>query len=81
MAETASIAKTVASLARPGMKPKELISAVRTEHPEATKKDIARAAFYAVILASEEMSNRVEELHDIAIETRNSSDDSALNDH
>ena len=63
------------------MKPKELISAVRTGHSEATKKDIARAAFYAVILASEEMSNRVEELHDIAIETRNSSDDSALNDH
>jgi hypothetical protein len=81
MAEMARIAETVYRLARPGMKSKELIAAVRKEHPNISKKEITRAAFYAVILASEQKSERVSELHDIALQTRNSPDDTQLDDH
>lgn len=81
MAEIAEIAETVERLAEPGMKPKELLRAVRKEHPYATKKDVSRAAFYAVILASEKDSDRVTQLHDIAIDTRNSHEESYLDDH
>jgi len=81
MAEMARIAETVDRLARPKMKPKELITAVRKEHPNVSKKEITRAAFYAVILASEQKSERVSELHDLAVQTRNSPDETRLDDH
>jgi hypothetical protein len=81
VAEMAKIAETVDRLATPGMKPKDLIAAVRKEHPHASKKDVSRAAFYAVIIASEQKSNRVTDLHDIAVQTRNSQDDTQLDDH
>jgi len=80
MAELARIAETVERLARPGMKPKELIAAVRKEHPNVSKKEITRAAFYAVIVASEQKSGRVSDLHDIALQTRNTPDDTRLDD-
>jgi hypothetical protein len=81
MAEIARIAETVERLAKPGMEPKDLLDAVRKEHPHATKKEVARAAFYAVILASEQDSDRVTELHHIAVDTRNSHDNTSLDDH
>ncbi len=80
-AEIARIAETVERLAKPGMKPKDLVVAVRKEHPHATKREVARAAFYAVILASEQDSNRMTELHHIAVDTRNSDDDTSLDVH
>lgn len=81
MAEIARIAETVERLAKPGMKPKDLVEAVRKEHPHATKKEVSRAAFYTVILASEQDSDRVTELHHIAVATRNSHDETPLDDH
>ena len=42
------IASTVQRLARPDLKTKEIIAAVRREHPGASKKDVVKAAFYAL---------------------------------
>ncbi|WP_149343858.1 hypothetical protein [Neorhizobium sp. P12A] len=81
MAELAQLAASVERLAKPGMKPKELIAAVCEEHPTASKKDVSRATSYAVIIASEQKSDRITDLHEIAVQTRNSYDESQLDDH
>jgi hypothetical protein len=70
MSEIEKIAKTVSGLAKPKMRPKELFEAVRKVHPEATKKEITRGAFYAVILASVSRPGAVHGLHDLAVESR-----------
>ncbi|WP_041679172.1 hypothetical protein [Rhizobium etli] len=80
MSELARVAKTIDRLVRPGMKPKELIAAVRKKHPNISKKEITRAAFYAVIVAAEQKSDRVSDLHDMAVRTRNSPDETPLDD-
>ncbi|GAB6845305.1 hypothetical protein HNR00_004095 [Methylorubrum rhodinum] len=49
MASIDEIAATLRSVAAAGMKPKELLGAVRERHPEASKKEVVRAAFYALI--------------------------------
>lgn len=48
MASIEEIAATLRSVATPGMKPKALRAAIRERYPEASKKEIVRAAFYAV---------------------------------
>ena len=44
----AEISATLVKLAKPGMTHRQLIAAARLEHPEASKKEIVRAAFYAL---------------------------------
>jgi hypothetical protein len=68
--EIEGIAGTIKELAVPGMKPKALIDAVKQRHPEATRKEIARAAFLSVILAAEYDPDDTQALHDIAMDTR-----------
>jgi len=72
--EIEGIAETIRQLATPGMKPKALIAAVKERHPEATKKEIARAAFLSVILSAEFDPEDTQALHDIAMDTRDSSE-------
>ena len=48
MATLEQLATTMQGLAGPGIKRKELVAAVREKHPKASKKDIVRAAFYAL---------------------------------
>lgn len=69
------IARTIAELALPGMRPKDLVDAVRKKHAAASKKEICRAAFYAVILAAVEEPGRAEGLHELASVTRNELDE------
>jgi hypothetical protein len=69
------IAVTLNTLATPGMKPKELLRAVREKHPEASKKDVVRAAFYSVIAQSDGDAERVGRLHDFAMQSRSAMDD------
>lgn len=57
------------------MEPKVLIAAVKERHPEASKKEIAQAAFLSVILSAEYDPEDVQTLHDIAMETRDADDD------
>ncbi|CDX19896.1 conserved hypothetical protein [Mesorhizobium sp. ORS 3324] len=47
--ELQAVGEMLMRLVTPGMTPKELVKAVRKLHPEAKKKDIARAAFHAII--------------------------------
>lgn len=74
MREIEKIARTIRELAQPSMKPKVLIEAVKDRHPEATRKEIARAAFLSVILAAEHSSEDLQALHDIAHDTREDND-------
>lgn len=70
--ETEQIAETIKQLAVPGMKPKALIDAVKERHPNASKKDIARAAFLTVIMSAEYDPEDTQALHDLASDTRDS---------
>lgn len=70
MSDIQVIARTVATLASPGMKPKDLLSAVRKEHPDASKKDLSRAAFFAMILASETDPEKAAQAQDLALASR-----------
>ncbi|MCF6367244.1 hypothetical protein [Rhizobium halophilum] len=77
MSEIEKIAKTVSQLAKPKMRPKELSEAVRKVHPKATKKEITRGAFYAVILAAGRQPSAVHGLHALAMESRKDTQDDA----
>ncbi|MGO9134467.1 MAG: hypothetical protein ACLP8A_10540 [Methylovirgula sp.] len=43
------IAETLMELAGPGVTPKQLFESVRKSHPHASRKEITRAAYYALI--------------------------------
>ena len=47
--EMQAIANTLMRVVTPDMTPKQLVKAARKEHPGASKKDIARAAFFSFI--------------------------------
>lgn len=68
--EIEAMAATIKELVVPGMKPKELIEAVKKRHPKASKKEIARAAFLTVILSAEFDPDDTQALHDLAMDTR-----------
>lgn len=64
------IEATLLSLARPKMTPKELLKEARKAHPEASKKDIIRAAFRTVIAAADTDAEKALLLQDFAIRGR-----------
>ena len=68
--EMEKIAGTIRALAHPGMKPKQLVEAVKERHPDASSKEIARAAFLSVIMSAEHSTEDVQALHDLARDTR-----------
>jgi hypothetical protein len=47
--ELQAIGDTLMRIVTPDMTPKQLIKAARREHPDASKKDIAWAAFFSII--------------------------------
>jgi hypothetical protein len=70
MASIKEIAATLRGIAKPGMKPKAIRSAVREKHSGASKKDIVRAAFYAVAEGSSASDDATAELHNFALAER-----------
>ncbi|WCS28540.1 hypothetical protein LOK46_32010 (plasmid) [Methylobacterium sp. NMS14P] len=70
MASIREIADTLRKIAAPGMKPKAIRSAIRERHPEASKKEIVRAAFHAVTEAPATAEGATAELHDFALAER-----------
>ncbi|XYD12160.1 hypothetical protein R1A27_34100 (plasmid) [Methylobacterium sp. NMS12] len=70
MASIREIADTLRKIAAPGMKPKAIRSAIRERHPEASKKEIVRAAFHAVTEAPTAAEGATAELHDFALAER-----------
>ncbi len=65
-----SIEATLLSLVRPKMSPKELLKAARKAHPDASKKDIVRAAFRTVIAAADTETDKALLLQDFALRER-----------
>lgn len=70
MATIQTVAVTLSRLATPGITRKDLVGAVRAQHPEASKKDIVRAAFYALTEGSNGDSDRTTRLHAFALAER-----------
>jgi hypothetical protein len=68
--EMQAIAATLMRVVTPDMKPKQLLKAARKEHPSATKKDIARAAFYSIIANAEDDLGKAKNLQAFAIAER-----------
>lgn len=52
------------------MCPKQLIKAARKEHPKASKKDIARAAFFSIIAHADDDHGKAKNLQAFAISER-----------
>ena len=75
MSSLQAIAKTLSSVATPGMKRKQLIAAIRKEHPDASKKEIVRAAFYALTDVALSDGEKARRLHDFAISERATGED------
>ena len=65
-----SLEATLLSLVRPRMTPKELLKETRKAHPDASKKDVIRAAFRTVIAAADTDAEKAILLQDFAIKGR-----------
>lgn len=75
MASIEALADTLRSVATTGMKPKELLAAVRERHPHATKKEVVRAAFFALTESHGSSPEHARDLHSFAITERAFDDD------
>jgi hypothetical protein len=64
------ISRTIQRLATTEMKPKKLFKAVREEHPDASRKEIVRAAFLAVIDNSDANPEKSVQLQNFALSER-----------
>ena len=65
-----SLEATLLALAKPRMSPKELLKLTRKAHPDASKKDIVRAAFRSLIAVSDSDSESALILQDFALKER-----------
>ena len=62
-----SIGNTLLHIVAPDMTPKKLLKAIRKKHPKATKRDIVRAACYAIITNADAAPKKSKELRHLAI--------------
>jgi hypothetical protein len=74
MASIQEISSALRSIATPGMKPKEIRAAIRERYPDVTKKEIVRAAFYALADASTPSDEELVDLHQFALSERGTDD-------
>lgn len=65
-----AIGDTLMRLVNPGMTPKELVRAVRKERPGVKKKDMARAAFHAIISNADQDPGKARNLQAFALAER-----------
>ncbi len=65
-----SIERTLVELAKPKMTPKELLKAARKAHPDASKKDIIRAAFRSLITVADSDEEKAALLQNFALTER-----------
>lgn len=64
------IQRTLLKLAKPKMSPKDLLRETRKLHPEASKKEIVRAAFASIIAVADHDADKALALQDFAIKER-----------
>lgn len=77
MASIETLAETLRELAASATKPKDLMAAVREKHSNASKKEIVRAAFYALIDSHGADPEHVKGLHAFALKERGSDEHDA----
>lgn len=77
MASIEILAETLCEFAASAAKPKDLMIAVREKHPKASKKEVVRAAFYALIDSHGADPEHVKGLHAFALKERGSDEDDA----
>jgi hypothetical protein len=65
-----SIEATLLRLAKPKMTPKELLKAARKAHPDASKKEIIRAAFHSIITVADSDVDKAALLQSFALQER-----------
>ena len=65
-----AIGDTLFSVVTPDMTPKQLLKAVQNRHPDASKKDIVRAAFFSIIQNADGEAEKARKLHAFAIRER-----------
>ena len=65
-----SIERTLVELAKPKMTPKELLKAARKAHPDASKKEIIRAAFRSIITVADTDAEKATLLQNLALTER-----------
>jgi hypothetical protein len=65
-----SIERTLLELAKPRMSPKELLKAARKAHPDASKKEIIRAAFRSIITVADSDADKAVLLQNFALTER-----------
>ncbi|QKD06444.1 hypothetical protein [Mesorhizobium loti] len=73
--EMVAIGETLARVVTPEMSPKQLIKAVEKDHPKATKKDIARSAFFSIIANADHDVGKAKNLQAFAIAERTQPED------
>jgi hypothetical protein len=59
----------------PEMTPKQLLKAAKKEHPDASKKDIARAAFFSIIANADQDIGKSRNLQAFALAERTQQSD------
>jgi hypothetical protein len=74
MSDIQAIARTVSALAAPGLKPKDLMAAVRKQHPEASKKEVSRAA------SAEGDPDQAHQMQELALASRGTGSDDGVED-
>lgn len=74
MASTREMAAALRSIAEPGMKPKALRTAIRKRYPDARKKEIVRAALFAVVEAASPDRDETLQRHDSTLTERIAAD-------
>ncbi|UVK47706.1 hypothetical protein BPNPMPFG_002200 [Mesorhizobium sp. AR07] len=73
--EMQAIGDTLMRIVTPDMTPKQLIKAARKEHPSASKKDIARAAFFSIISNADRDMGKAKNLQTFALAERTQNSD------
>ncbi|MFF8803164.1 MULTISPECIES: hypothetical protein [Bacteria] len=74
MTSIETLADTLRELAASATKPKDLMAATREKHPNASKKEIVRAAFYRLIESHGADPEHVKGLHAFALNERSADD-------
>lgn len=75
MSELDKVARTIARMARPNMKARDLVDAVRKKHPKVNRKDLSRAAFLAMIQAADCNPENALQLQDLGLRSRGFEDE------
>jgi hypothetical protein len=68
--ELQAIGDTLMRVVTPEMTPKQLLKAAKKEHPDASKKDIARAAFFSIIANADQDISKFRNLQAFALAER-----------